>query len=83
MRAKHVIKTSLKTSKARNAANLKATHAMKTTLKVVHAMETSCKRHALRTLNGEQNMKDTMKLGRKRHMRETANWKATHAVETT
>ena len=33
MRAKHVIKTSLKTSKARNAANLKATHAMKTTYK--------------------------------------------------
>ena len=31
MREKHVIKTSLKTSKARNAGNLKATHAMITT----------------------------------------------------
>ena len=40
MREKHVIKTRLKTSKAteaRNAANLKA----------IHAMNTSCKRHAL------------------------------------
>ena len=30
MRAKHVIKTSLETFKARNAANLKATRAMNT-----------------------------------------------------
>ena len=34
-------------------------------------------------INGEQNMKDTMKLERKRHTPEMANWKATRAVKTT
>ena len=43
----------------------------------------SCKRHVLWTLNGEQNMKDTMKLEWKRHTPEMANRKVTHAVETT
>ena len=48
-------------------------------LKVVHA-RASCKRQVLWTLNGEQNMKDTMKLEWKRHTPETANRKVTHAV---
>ena len=33
--------------------------------------------------DGQQNMKDTMKLEWKRHTPETANWKATHAMKTT
>ena len=74
MRAKHVIKTSLKTSKARNAAQLRP--------------RTPRKQLDGGTCHGDnllatRAMKDTKKLERKRHTPETANWKAIHAVETT